>query len=159
MTTAAKPVASPSVPPTLEEAEAKLAEIEKKLSRLDTLVQERADWQAYRYSLLKVTKQEAGPATAPIREAAPVFSGSLKQPIVLEDGVPLPLTTVDHAEKALKAKGSAMRLGEMLEVVRRNGWKGSGDDRLDRDRLYSAMHRQRHRFTPAGRQTWKLKMQ
>src|SRR6202035_1893748 len=106
MTTAAKPVASPSVPPTLEEADAKLAEIEKELNRLDILVQERNDWQAYRYSLLKVTKQEARPATVPVREAAPVSGGNAEQPIVLEGGVPLPLTTVDHAEKALKGKGS-----------------------------------------------------
>jgi hypothetical protein len=151
MTTSAKPVAPPT-PPTLEQANARIAEIEKELRKLDALMQERGDWTAYRDSLLRVTKQIVP------RSATPMAATSAR-PFQIESGVPippLPPTTVDYAERALKAKGSKMHLNEMLEVVRKNGWKGSGNDKIDRDRLYSAMHRQRHRFRPAGEQTWKL---
>jgi hypothetical protein len=140
----------PIAPPTIEEVDAKLAQIERDLKRFDTLVQEKNDWNAYRYSLLKVTKQEPPPAKRePVSAAALATTDGGN---VL--GVPY---TVQFAEKILKARGAPMTLAEMLDTARKAGWKGSGEDKRDRERFYSAMHRQPDKFVSTAPLTWKLK--
>ena len=129
-------------PPTLEEVDARLATIEQELKRLETLVQEKQDWTAYRYSLLKVTKQDA--------PAAPVWQGNGTKPEALAQG------TGDYAERILTGKPS-MHLDELVAAARKAGWKGSGDDRVDRDRFYSAMHRRPKTFEMTAPQTWRHK--
>jgi hypothetical protein len=124
-------------PPTLEEVDARLAKIEEELKRFETLTQEKQAWMNYRYSLLRVTKQEA-PAI-PTNGTKPAGTG-----------------TMDYAERILTGKAS-MHLNDMVATARKMGWEGSGDDKTDRDRVYSAMHRRPDKFEMVAPQTWKLK--
>jgi hypothetical protein len=141
--------AKPIVPPTLEEVDLRIAKIDQELKRLNVLVQERQDLIAYQHALRKVTKQEPPTPTKP--EPMSAFATTDGGSIL---GVPY---TVRFAEKILKARGASMTLAEMLDAARETGWKGSGDDKRDRERFYSAMHRQPEKFVSPAPLTWELK--
>jgi hypothetical protein len=63
--------------------------------------------------------------------------------------------TAGFAEVALETKGP-MFIGQLLIAARELGWEGSGDDTVDKKRLYVAMHRQsRFEHLPDGK--WKIR--
>jgi len=91
MKTVAKPMVP--LPPTLEEADAKLAQIQEELKRLDILIQERNDWTAYRESLMRVTNQIAPPLPTPAPDTAPADGAKQPRRVFLGDGSSETLTT------------------------------------------------------------------
>lgn len=67
---------------------------------------------------------------------------------------PNSLSTLEAAATAL-AKGR-LKMDVLLKRARKAGWKGSGDDQADKERLYAAMHRRPEVFTRVDRNTWEL---
>ncbi len=127
-------------PPSLEEAEAKIAEFDAKIKQLEALVQERLAWVQYRDSLRRVLTVD------PIKIAA-TAGRVVKRP-------PKGSTTVDHAEAVLTTFGPEMHLLDIVKRMREaSGWEGSGDDSADKGRVYSAMHRASDKFEKVGGRT------
>jgi hypothetical protein len=117
-------------PSSITDIRAELADIESKIAELRTLTARRERLVAllrqfdalYGATPKKQTKQAA---TTP----------EVKQP----EQVPSGATNAHYIAHVLLGKGP-MDMSQILREVRLLGWTGSGDDPVDKKRLYAAMH-------------------
>jgi hypothetical protein len=116
-------------PDKIAEVRAELVDIENRLAELRPLTARKERLAAFlrQYEALYSTapKKQAKAATAvtPVRPVETVAPGA---------------TIAQYILHALKQKGP-MDIGGLLAATRSVGWAGSGDDKIDKKRLYAAM--------------------
>ena len=121
-----------------------LAEIDRKLAGYQELIQRRQDLQQLRMLLLRLDGIEA---KADKKEShAPPLSA-----------LPPPdrWTHSDHLQAALRKNGP-LPITQLLIAVRGNGWQGSGDDAIDKRRLYVPLYREKEKFRLSEDGKWTL---
>lgn len=125
-------------PHTLAELKSALAKVEIKLKTFNELSMERIRLSELikAWETVFPTESEKGQSVAKV--GAPIEPGS----------------TAAFAYHSLNEFG-AMAAGPLLVSVRQKGWKGTGDDRKDRDRLYSVMKRRPDKFARTSDGKWK----
>ncbi len=132
-------------PPTLEEVDSELLELDKKLSEYNRLVARKQTLMEYKSILGRMGLNHSKPT--------PAFTPT--------PFVPSSLGTVETSEIAKKILASVPQMseGDIVKEAIRLGWAGSGDEAKDRNRFYAAMHRKRDVFekVPGVASTWRLK--
>jgi hypothetical protein len=124
---------------TAQELRAELAELDSKLAEYKTLVNRRADIA----QLLDLTERLFGGGTTGPPAGADRPSANVKR-----------LST--HADFLAQALVAGPKdINEILREVRALGWKGSGEDAIDKRRLYVALYRDKARFSLANGR-WRL---
>jgi hypothetical protein len=127
-------------PHTLAELKTELTKTEEKLRAYNEIILERN-----RLAELIRAWETAFPTEA---------DGSRKQSQAAIEAPQSPESTDSFAHRALREFG-AMTTGTLLISVRQKGWKGSGDDAKDRDRLYQVMKRRPEKFARLPKGKWK----
>lgn len=135
----AKPQAS-ILPFTIEEIDRELTEIDAKIANIQALQQRRSD--LYNVKLL-MTRLRTGSLDA--------LDASRPRTEISRNA------TADYAALVLSTHGGELHIAEILKNMRDAGWLGSGNDQLDRDRIYSAMHRQKNKFEKVAASKWRLR--
>jgi len=132
---------------TIPEIEAELIQIDKQLERYESLVQRRQDLATLRLLLMKLERSENGSKAQPVPHQP---KGASLAEVASE-----PMTHAEYIELAL-AQNGPLAIGDLLTAVRKDGWQGSGDDAVDKKRLYVALYREKEKFNhdPDGR--WSL---
>ncbi len=65
--------------------------------------------------------------------------------------------TADCAALVLSTHGGELHIAQILKNMRDAGWLGSGNDKVDRNRIYAAMHTQKNKFEKVAASKWRLK--
>lgn len=144
MTTAHRPTS----PPTIQEADAKIAELTNRLNDFQKVAEERIRWVNYRASLLSITGTENG--SAPSVLSTPTTSYDRPKDLTM---------TGDMAIFVLRKFGPELTATQMAEKMHLEGWEGSGNAKMDKDRIYSAIHRRSGIVEKVGPERWKLREQ
>ena len=133
-------------PPTRQQALSRIEKLEEEIQKIEALITERDLLKSYVAILNRIAPvpgqlppEDQSSATAPPKLASSVNS------------------TADTAYELLKHSGP-LNLSDLLKRVRENkGWKSSGDDKKDRDRLWQAMRRDPKRFMRVADHKWAAK--
>jgi hypothetical protein len=113
-----------SKPTTIAELKTELAETDKRLTGLRTLV-------ARRDRLAALIRQWEALYDSPAKKTPKKHPAAVTK-------MPEPSGTTGYALHVLRTKGPST-LDEILQESRRLGWVGSGNDAVDKKRLYAAM--------------------
>jgi len=134
-----------SRPPTIEEVDAELSDLDKRLSEYNNLIARKQTLLEYKAILGRLGLNHAKPLSeSPAIPSSPAGRGAVE--------------TLDVARKILSA-APQMSEGDIVREARRQGWAGSGDDAKDKSRFYAAMYRKKDVFekVPGLTATWRLK--
>ncbi|MCL5006007.1 MAG: hypothetical protein M1404_05690 [Acidobacteria bacterium] len=126
-------------PPTTEEVDSELRDLEVKLLEYNKLIERKQTLLEYKAVLAKMN-----PNGAKVAEDVPSPSQ-----------VPT-LGTVEAARRVL-ASVPEMQIGNIVLEARRIGWHGSGNDRTDKNRFFAAMYRKKDLFERSSNGAWKLR--
>lgn len=129
-------------PPTIEEVNAELQDLESRLKEYEELIERKRNLLEYRVLLGRLG-----------------FGNSKRLAENLEvPGTAPPVETSELAKRLLSIYPELSEM-DMVREARRHGWTGSGDDAKDRGRFYAAMHRKKEIFekVPDKPGTWRLK--
>jgi HB1, ASXL, restriction endonuclease HTH domain len=131
---------APIEPFTIEEIDRELAAIDAQIANIQSLQQRRSDLYNMKVLMMRLRTgsleglDASRPRTNINRNA-----------------------TADYAALVLSTHGGELHVAQILKNMRDAGWLGSGNDEVDRDRIYSAMHRQKNKFEKVAASKWRLK--
>jgi hypothetical protein len=135
-----------SRPETLKDLKEELASIDGQLAGLRALTVRRTriaglirQWEAL-YESKKKRKT-----------AKPSLEAVAKRKVL----TPTAKTNADYAAQAIQKKGP-LKIAQLVEEVRALGWVGSGDDVVDRKRIYVSMYETKGRFSRDNKGNWSI---
>lgn len=133
---------------TIEQIEAEMAEIDKKLEDYQALLDRRGTLAQIRLLTIKLRRLEGHPEP---NGARTLIGAPEPKSAVLASA----LTHSHYLEMALKKNGP-LPIGELLTAVRAEGWQGSGEDAIDKRRLYVPLYREKEKFKLGSNGKWSL---
>jgi hypothetical protein len=96
-------------------------------------------------------KESVPPSLGPIRDIGD--TKPKKPPLKNAHGT---VMTADLAEYVLKVHGPRLHLNKIIELMRSEGWGGSGDARRDYKSTYQNLKDKNKRFRNVGKNIWEL---
>jgi hypothetical protein len=128
-------------PPTVEEVDNELAELEKQLGQFNRLLERKQVLREYKSVLARLNPN--GVARSAQELPAPSDHSNA-------------LGTSEVARNILGSSGRPMRLLDIVIEARKRGWKSSGENRRDMNRFFASMHRKSDVFQHFPGGLWTL---
>jgi hypothetical protein len=138
-------------PIKVEDAKREIEEIGHKLKKMEELSKRKTLLENYLMILEHLNSPSAGSGSLPN-----VLPSSFTESVTTV--VPKRNNTQQLAHKILSAHGSPMHMDDLIPAMREGGWSSSGDDTVDENRVYAAMHRRTDLFQKTKASTWKAKV-
>jgi hypothetical protein len=149
-------------PPTIEEVDKELAELEERIMGLNQLVERKTLLLSYKAILERLCFNGNGshanvsstPASLPV---VPIFSTS-PPTVESEDLETSNSPTVNFARRVLSSSAKSMKVPDIVKAMMDLGWTGSGDREKDKTVVYNALYNNSGtRFTRVRRGLWTVK--
>lgn len=148
-------------PPTVEEVEAEIKELDEKIGGLNRLVERKSLLVNYKVLLERICSNGTGSSDGEKATAGSShLEASVTDTMVMTDKVEAVSNSpvVDFAYKVLSSSAKSMKVPDIVKAMLALGWNGSGDEEKDKTTVYNAMYNNsKLRFTRVRRGLWTTK--
>lgn len=124
-------------PPTMQEVDREVAELEEKIAGLNQLAERKALLLTYKSILERLSPNGNGsqptPAIVPIADAVQPTTGGVGSETSNSP-------TVNCIIRVLSASAKSMKVPDIVKAMFAAGWTGSGDQERDKTTVYNALY-------------------